>query len=93
MTDTRLLLAGLQKYRESLDNHIAQLTSDYTQLESRWRAFDAVLKGDYATLFRSRWMQTDARLQAYIEQSQRIKSFLNERIVALEELNRQESGL
>ncbi|MBO1063215.1 MULTISPECIES: hypothetical protein [Nostocales] len=92
-TDTRLLLAGLQKYRESLEKHITQLTSEYTQLEQRWRAFNAVSEGDYANQFRSGWMQTDARFKTYINQSQKIKSLLNERIAALEEFNRQEGSL
>jgi hypothetical protein len=92
-TDTRRLLAGLQEYRKSLEKHIAQLTSEYNQLENRWRAFNAVSEGDYATQFRSGWLQTDARFKGYINQSQKIKALLNERIVALEELNRQEGGL
>jgi len=92
-TDTRRLLAGLQEYQKSLEKHIAQLTSEYNQLENRWRAFNAASEGDYAAQFRSGWMQADARFKAYINQSQKIKSLLNERIVALEDLNRQESGL
>ena len=33
-TDTRRLLAGLQEYQKSLEKHIAQLTSEYNQLEN-----------------------------------------------------------
>jgi len=92
-TDTRRLLAGLQEYRNSLEKHIAQLTSEYYQLEKRWRAFNAVSEGDYATQFRLGWTQTDARFKAYINQSQKIKALLNERITDLENVNRIESGL
>ncbi|WP_030008271.1 hypothetical protein [Picosynechococcus sp. NKBG042902] len=92
-TDTRRLLAGLEAYRKSLERHIAQLTTEYTQLEKRWRAFNAVSEGDYAKQFRAGWLQTDARFKAYINQSQKIKVLLNERIAALQELNKQERGL
>lgn len=87
-TDTRLLLAGLKEYRTSLEKHIAQLTSEYSQLEQRWRAFNAVSEGDYANQFRSGWIETDKRFKAYINQSQRIKALLNERIDDLEAFNR-----
>jgi len=92
-TDTRRLLAGLQEYRNSLEKHFAQLTSEYNQLEKRWRAFNAVSEGDYATQFRSGWLQTDARFKAYINQSQKIQAFLNEKINDLENVNRTEGGL
>lgn len=92
-TNSRLLLAGLTEYRNSLERHLGQLTSEYQQLEGRWRAFNSVSEGDYADQFRAGWMQTEARFRAYINQSQKIKALLNERISALEVLNRQESGL
>lgn len=92
-TNSRLLLAGLLNYRDSLGKHIDQLTSEYQQLEERWRAFNSVSEGDYADQFRAGWMQTEARFKTYINQSQKIKALLNERVSALEDLNRQESGL
>ncbi|KPQ32411.1 MAG: hypothetical protein HLUCCO16_20185 [Phormidium sp. OSCR] len=91
--DSRLLLRGLQEYRGSLEKHLSQLTSDYQQLEGRWRAFNSVSEGDYADQFRSGWLRTEARFKEYINQSQKIKALLNERISALEDLNRQEGGL
>jgi len=92
-TNSRLLLTGLLEYRTSLERHLGQLTSEYHQLEGRWRAFNSVSEGDYADQFRAGWIQTEARFKAYIDQSQRIKALLNERISDLEDLNRQESGL
>jgi hypothetical protein len=92
-TDSRVLLAGLIEYRNSLERHLGQLTSEYHQLEGRWRTFNSVSEGDYADQFRAGWRQTEARFKDYINQSQKIKAFLNERISALEALNRQESGL
>lgn len=92
-TNSRLLLTGLLEYQNSLERHLGQLTSEYQQLEGRWRAFNSVSEGDYANQFRAGWMQTEARFKAYINQSQKIKALLNERISALEALNRQESGL
>jgi len=92
-TNSRLLLQGLLEYRDSLERHLSQLASEYQQLERRWQAFNAVSGGDYADQFRTGWRQTDARFKTYINQSQKIKALLNERISALEALNRQESGL
>ena len=92
-TDTRLLLVGLREYHQSLEQHIAQLNSEYAQLEQRWRGFNAVAEGDYADQFRSGWMHTHARFQDYINQSEKIKALLNERIDALEAVNRQERML
>ena len=88
-----VLLAGLEEYRKSLEVHLAKTTSEYTQLEQKWRAFNAVSEGDYANQFRAGWMKTDARFKTYINQSQKIKSLLNERIEALRRFNQQEGGL
>jgi hypothetical protein len=93
MTDSRLLLTGLLEYRNSLERHLGKVTAEYQQVDGRWRAFNAVSEGDYAEQFRSGWLKTEARFKAYIEQSQKIKVLLNERISDLEALNRQESGL
>lgn len=93
MSDSRLLLAGLLEYRNSLERHLGQVTAEYQQVEGRWRAFNAVSEGDYAEQFRSGWMKTESRFRTYINQSQKIKALLNDRISDLEALNRQESGL
>jgi len=69
------------------------LNSEYAQLEQRWRAFNAVSEGNYANQFRSGWLKTDARFKDYINQSQKIKAFLDERIDALEAVNRSEGSL
>jgi len=87
-TDTRILLAGLKEYQKSLERHLGQLTSEYNQLENRWRAFSSVAEGDYADQFRSGWMRTDARFKDYINQSEKIKVLLSERISDLEDVNR-----
>ena len=92
-TDSRLLLRGLIDYRNSLEKHIDQLTAEYQQLEGRWRAFNAVSEGDYADQFRAGWGRTEAQFRAYIDQSQKIRVLINERINDLEDLNRQEGGL
>lgn len=91
--NSALLLSGLENYRKSLEIHLAKTTSEYSQLEQRWRAFNAVSEGDYANQFRAGWMQTDAKFKAYINQSQKIKALLNDRIEKLRALNQQESGL
>ncbi len=86
-TDSKLLLAGLIEYRKSLESHLNKLGSQYIQLENRWRTFNAVSEGNYAEQFRAGWTQTDARFQTYLAQSDKIKSFLNERIEFLARVN------
>jgi hypothetical protein len=86
-TDTRLLLLGLVKYRESLENHLNRLGAEYIQLENRWRIFNAVSEGDYADQFRVGWAQTEANFNFYINQAQKVKTLLNERIDDLTQLN------
>ncbi|EDX77422.1 hypothetical protein MC7420_559 [Coleofasciculus chthonoplastes PCC 7420] len=92
-TDTRILLAGLQDYRKSLEKHLTQLRSEYQQLENKWRAFNAVAEGDYADQFRGGWLRTEAQFKDYINQSEKIKVLLEERISGLIDLNRQEGGM
>ncbi len=81
-----VLLAGLKEYRKSLEVHLAKMTSEHNQLEQRWRAFNSVAAGNYADEFRSGWIKTDEQFKAYISQSQKIKSFLNDRISHLENM-------
>lgn len=93
MTDTRQLLTGLVEYRNSLERHLEQLAPEYQQLNGRWQAFSAVSEGDYANQFRAGWLRTGSQFELYINQSQKIIALLNERITALEEVNRSEGGL
>lgn len=90
--DSRVLLRGLQAYNASLEQHIASLRSDYQQLENQWRAFNAVAEGNYADQFRNGWMRTQAQFQEYINQSEKIKAKLTQRIEDLSQFNRQEGG-
>lgn len=91
--DSRVLLNGLQDYYSSLERHLASLRSDYQQLENQWRSFNGVAEGNYADQFRSGWMRTQAQFQEYINQSEKIKALLIERIEDLSQLDRQEGGL
>lgn len=90
-TDTKVLLSRLIEYKKSLERHLNQLTSEYIKLESRWRVFNAVSEGDYVEQFRSGWIKTETRFQLYIDQAQKVKEFLTEKIDNLSELNRQGS--
>lgn len=88
-TDTKLLLLRLIKYKKSLENHLNQLTSEYLQLENRWRVFNAVSEGDYVDQFRAGWAQTEANFNFYINQAQKVKILLAGRIEALIEFNQE----
>lgn len=86
-TDTKLLLSGLIQYRESLERHLNRLGSKYIQLENRWRIFNAVSEGDYVDQFRAGWEKTEVNFHSYMDQAQKVKIFLNERIDDLIQIN------
>ena len=92
-TDTKALLLGLIEYRRSLEKHVDQIRSNYIILKNCWQMFNVVAEGDYAEQFRSGWIQTEARFMAYLNQSQKVKELLSERIQALAELNRENSEI
>lgn len=81
-----VLRQRLKDYSESLGKHLVQVREEYTQLENRWRSFNSVAAGDYADQFRAGWIKTDAQFKAYIDQSQKIKAFLDERIRKLDDM-------
>jgi hypothetical protein len=81
-----VLRERLKEYSKSLGKHLTQVREEYTQLENRWRSFNSVAAGDYADQFRAGWMRTDAQFKAYIDQSQNIKAFLDERISELDNM-------
>jgi hypothetical protein len=85
--DTRVLLSGLIKYRESLEKHLNRLGSEYIQLENCWRYFKAVSEGDYIEQFQAGWAKTEENFKSYIDQAQKVKILLNERIDDLTQLN------
>jgi len=92
-TDAKSLLVRLTKYHKSLENHLNHLTANFIQLENRWRFFKAASEGDYAEQFRSGWEKTEERFRDYINQAQKIKALLIERIDSLSEFNKAEVGL
>ena len=93
VTDTRILLAGLEEYRRVLGVHLSELTAEFKQLDNIWRQFSAVYEGDAADQFRAGWIRTTQRFQEYIEQTRRIGAMLDKRIEDLRVANRTESGL
>jgi len=88
--DTRLLLQGLESYRQSLDRHLKKLDAEFRVLEQRWSALNAVYTGDAADEFRKYWTVTIARFQEYITRTKRISEMLDERIEDLRAFNRSE---
>lgn len=93
MADSRILLAGLEEYHRELERHLSQLTAEYQQVDLTWRQFNAAAEGDYADQFRAGWVRTTQRFQEYMEQTQKMLAFLDERIEHLRYLNKSESGL
>ena len=91
--DTRILLQGLDDYSRVLEHHSSQLKIEFNQLDSKWRQFSTSYEGEAADQFRAGWIRTTQNFRDYIEQSERIRLLLRERIEALRDADRVESGL
>jgi len=87
-TDSRVLLAGLQEYQRVLEKHLSSLINEFQQLDNSWRQFSSVYEGTAADEFRAGWMRTAQRFQEYIDQTQKIKTFLEKGIEDLSEVDR-----
>lgn len=87
VVNTSVLLAGLEEYHKRLTLHVEQLEQEYQQLERRWVAFSAVYEGNAADQFRAGWRRTVDGFRTYVDQSQHISKVLEERIIALREVN------
>ncbi|HKY43773.1 MAG TPA: WXG100 family type VII secretion target [Pyrinomonadaceae bacterium] len=92
-TDARVLLQGLQEYSRALERHTVMLKIQFHDLDSHWHQFSSVYEGDAADQFRAGWIRTSQNFTEYIEQTDRIQRILEERIAALREADRTESGL
>ncbi len=88
MADATRLLSGLRAYRDSLDRHARSLQREYQQLNGRWRALQRVYEGRAAKEFHAHWGRTDQVFSDYLAASQRVRRLLDERISALERLDR-----
>jgi len=91
--DTRILLAGLEEYRTSLQRHLIELRTEFSQLENRWHSFSGVYEGDAADQFRAQWLRTTERFREYVQRTEAIAAILDERIDHLREVNRTDSTL
>lgn len=93
MADSRILLKGLEDYSRVLEGHSSMLNVQFNYLDSQWRTFSSVYEGEAADQFRAGWTRTAQNFQEYIQQTERIRGLLSERIEALREADRAESGL
>jgi uncharacterized protein YukE len=91
--DSRVLLAGLQEYWRVLEQHASLLKAEFANLDTNWRHFSSEYEGEAADQFRANWIRTTQNFEEYMEQSTRIQRLLEERIAALADANRSESGL
>jgi uncharacterized protein YukE len=91
-TDARVLLSGLDEYSRVLEHHTILLKGEFNNLDSHWRQFSSVYEGEAADQFRAGWARTTRNFEEYIEQTDRFKRF-DERIAALREADKTESGL
>lgn len=93
MADSTILLRGLEEYSRVLEYHSSMLKIEFDHLDSRWQQFSSVYEGEAADQFRAGWLRTTQNFQEYIEQTERIQLLLRERIEALRDADRAESGL
>ena len=92
-TDARVLLHGLEEYSRALERHTVMLKLQFNNVDSHWQQFSSVYEGEAADQFRAGWTRTNQNFKEYIEQTDRIQKLLEERIEALREADRTESGL
>jgi uncharacterized protein YukE len=83
----------LEEYSRVLEHHSSLLNVEFSNLDSHWQHFSSVYGGEAAEQFRAGWMRTTQNFREYIEQTERIRRLLVERIDALREADRAESGL
>lgn len=93
MADSTILLRGLEEYSRVLEYHSLMLKTEFDHVDSRWQGFSSVYEGEAADQFRAGWMRTTQNFQEYIEQTERIRLLLRERIDALRDADRAEAGL
>ncbi|HEV7683094.1 MAG TPA: hypothetical protein VGO68_13275 [Pyrinomonadaceae bacterium] len=91
--DSRLLLSGLEEYSRVLERHSVYLKIEFRNVDNHWAQFSSVYEGDAADQFRAGWLRTTLNFEEYIMQTERIQGLLEERIAALRDANRNESGL
>jgi uncharacterized protein YukE len=92
-TDARVLLRGLEEYYGALARHSIYLKLEYNHLNARWQQFSSIYEGEAADQFRAGWSRTHQNFIEYMEQTERISKVLEERIEALREAEKTESGL
>lgn len=93
MANSTILLRLLEDYSRVLERHSDSLKIEFNSLDSRWQQFSGVYEGEAAEQFRAGWIRTTHNFEEYIEQTERIHLLLEERIEALREADRAESGL
>jgi uncharacterized protein YukE len=91
--DSRLLLSGLEEYSRVLEHHSDMLRNEFRNVDNHWAQFSSVYEGDAADQFRAGWLRTTLNFQDYIGATARIRGLLEERIAALRDANKSESGL
>lgn len=89
MADTTLLLNKLREYRAALEHHRQSLQSEYDHLDQQWYRFRSVYEGDAARDFQSHWLRTRGCFSDYIAATFSVIQLLEDRIAALEQLDRQ----
>lgn len=89
MADTTQLLTKLKEYRAALHHHRQSLQSEYDHLDQQWHRFRSVYEGDAARDFQSHWLRTCGCFSDYIAATFLVMQLLEERIAALEQLDRQ----
>lgn len=87
-TNESILIAGLRNYHECLRRQTGAIDGAHAALKERFRHLWNVYEGRNAERFQAHWRKTSASIDACLETSRRLDRFLEERIVAVEEIER-----
>jgi hypothetical protein len=88
MTDMRALLAGLEEYRQSVEQHLEVVHEDFDEVSHYWLALSECFAGNAADEFRPIWEVASQRFREYVERWTAIVRVLGERIDSLRQAER-----
>lgn len=91
MANADLLLTNLTNYRDTLRRQVSTMRQSYGEATTRWNNFNVVYEGVAADQFRMGWSNTCRRFDEYIDQTERILTILDEKILDLQALTKTET--
>lgn len=82
-TNVDLLREGLNAYNQSLEKHVIRLREDFDSLMNGFYHLNQEYEGQAADEFKTAWKNTANWFQEYMDSTQSLSVFLEERITSL----------